>query len=115
MKSQSSKRRVHAHTRQRTQGRGPRTGGRSAPVHSSETTPAPETESNEGQLRLQQLKDLETALQSLKDSSEKLVGLAKAQSDCIIGQWARVEQLREIQEKALRDQSFAERCGRMWT
>ena len=38
MKSQSSKRRIHAHTRQKNQKRRPRAGGHTAPVHSSESS-----------------------------------------------------------------------------
>jgi hypothetical protein len=119
MKSRSRKKRVQAPTRKKDS-RSHKT--KAKPDRSPGTAQGPGLlvqanktgELSEGEFRLRQLQDVEAALLSLKESNEKLTSLAKTQSDCIIGQWAHIQQLREIQAKALREQSFAAVYGRMW-
>ena len=105
----------HAHTRQTKQQRRPTGGGHKAPPDSSETAPAPEIEPSEGQTRQKQLREVEAALKEIKESLEKLTGLAQAQTKALEGQWARVSMMREVAEVACNREAYLQAYGRMWT
>jgi len=90
-------------------------GKHAAPSGSSNSLELHAAEPTEGEQRLKQLKELEAALRTVKDSMQSLATLAETQTKAVETQWARVCGLRDIQEAACNREAYLQAYGRMWT